>query len=98
MMPDRDELNTNNDMLVAFALGAVLGVGAALALKPEPSVSKRILKEIEPFRKRVKRDTRRMGRHIRHSAGAGRNASQEVGRAGRVIARELRKEFAGALA
>lgn len=47
----------------AFAIGAVLGIGATLLLAPENmSGAKKILYEIEPALKRARKDTRRTAR------------------------------------
>jgi hypothetical protein len=51
------------DYWAAFAIGAVLGVGATLLLKPEPHSAKRILYEIEPALQKARKRTRQAGRH-----------------------------------
>jgi hypothetical protein len=50
------------DYWAAFAIGAVLGVGATLLLKPEPSSAKKILYELETALKRARKRTGRAGR------------------------------------
>lgn len=53
------------DFLAAFAIGAIVGVGAALLLAPsEPAGARRILHEIEPALKRARRKSRRLKNEI----------------------------------
>lgn len=49
-----------NDMLAAFAIGALVGIGATLLLSPPPRGAKRILHEIEPALKRAGKGSRRV--------------------------------------
>ncbi len=88
-----DERDTT-DFLTAFAVGAVLGIGAALMLRPEKSTGKRILKEIAPYRKRMGRDTQSARKSFLRGGRSLRNAGDEMGGAGAAIARELRGELA----
>ena len=47
-------------MLAAFAIGALVGIGATLLLSPPAGGAKRILHEIEPALKRARKGTRRV--------------------------------------
>lgn len=53
------------DFLAAFAIGAIVGVGAALLLAPsEPTGARRILHQIEPALKRARRKSRRLKQEV----------------------------------
>lgn len=73
-----------NDYLAAFAIGAIVGIGATLLLAPsEPTGAKRLLYEIEPKLRRARRKARRLGRDFTKGARRG-------SRRGRGILREYR--------
>ena len=85
----------SSDFLTAFAIGAALGVGAALLLGPEkPNPRKQLQKRLEPHaRKLGKRAarTRRAARRIRRAAPL---ATEEAIHAGRELLAEFRGEVA----
>lgn len=87
----------SNDFLTAFAIGAALGVGAALLLKPEkPNPRKQLQKRLKPHvRKLGKRakHVRKTGRRVVRAAGAA-PAADEVILAGRELLAEFRGEVA----
>ena len=58
-----------SDFLTAFAVGTVLGIGATLLLRPEPrSPRERLMRELKPYRKKLRRSAARVGREIRLTA------------------------------
>jgi gas vesicle protein len=60
MMDDR------RDLIAAFAIGAVVGVGAALLLSPEqPTGARRLLRQIEPTLKQARKKSRRLKQRAR---------------------------------
>lgn len=62
----------NRDYLAAFAMGAIVGIGATLLLTPdEPSGAKRLLHEIEPALSRARKSTRRFGKQVKSRARRG---------------------------
>ena len=77
------------DFLAAFAIGAALGVGAALLLRPEPpSRTQRLLRDLDPYRKRLRKSVRRASRRL-----TGRtDLKGEVLSLGRDFLRDLRAE------
>jgi gas vesicle protein len=94
-MPQRDTI----DFLTAFAVGAVLGAGAALLLRPEPpSRTQRLLKELDPYRRKVRKTAARARKGFREGAAATLDLGSEVAAAGRDVLREFRKEVAEVLA
>lgn len=49
-----------NDYFTAFAIGAIVGIGATLLLAPKkPTGAKRLLYEVEPALERARMSTRR---------------------------------------
>ena len=87
------------DYLAAFAIGAIVGIGATLLLSPPTSVPKRIMYELEPALKRARKGSRRVRREaedVAHEIGrrSGRAfdaASSELKRAAGRRFRKARK-------
>ncbi|MGQ0813622.1 MAG: hypothetical protein ACT4O1_04075 [Gemmatimonadota bacterium] len=50
------------DYFTAFAIGAIVGVGATLLLTKRETGAQRILYELEPALKRARRQARKFGR------------------------------------
>lgn len=48
----------SRDYWTAFALGAIVGVGATLLLSPDESRARKLLHEIEPALRRARRNVR----------------------------------------
>ena len=71
----------NRDYWAAFAIGAVVGIGATLLLAPS-SGARDLLYEIEPALKRARKGTRRARKEAR---GAAKKFGRRGGRALRVI-------------
>jgi|SRR5690606_15816507 len=77
------------DFVAAFVVGAALGVGATLLLRPEPPTrARRLLRELDPYRKRLRKRVRRASRGLR---GRG-DLKDEVLAIGRDFLRDLRAE------
>lgn len=75
------------DYLAAFAIGAVLGIGATLLLAP-PDGAKRILYEIEPALDRARKGSRRMRKEAKQ---VGREFRKRGGRAMDEATHQLRR-------
>ena len=88
-----------NDFLAAFAIGAIVGVGATLLLSPASSGGKRIVREIEPALRRARKGSRRVRKEAndvarefgRRGGRAVRAASDEAWRAAQRRIRKARK-------
>ena len=82
-----------NDFLVAFAVGAVLGATATLLMRGRPTTAKeRLLRELKPYRRKLRRGARGIERGIRRGrAGAGDLADDAID-AGRELLSEFRDE------
>jgi gas vesicle protein len=84
-MPRQDSV----DFLSAFAVGAVLGIGATLLLQPKRTPQQRIAKQWKPYKKE-------MGKSYRHAAAAmkgGADATSEMTGELVDVGRELLAEF-----
>src|SRR3954449_12691304 len=79
------------DFLTAFAVGAVLGIGATLLLRGQPQTAKeRLLRELKPYyRKKI--GGGRMARGVRRGRAAGEIADDAID-TGRELLSEFRDE------
>ncbi|MBV9110390.1 MAG: hypothetical protein JO306_13340 [Gemmatimonadetes bacterium] len=81
------------EFLAAFAVGAVLGIGATLLLRPEPKTAKeRLMRELKPYRKRVRKSAGRMARELRKGRVATGEIADDAIDAGRELLGEFREE------
>ncbi len=88
-MPRQD----TTDFLTAFAIGTVLGIGATLLLRPEPRTAReRVLRELKPYRKKVRKSRARVRQGVRDGAGASGEMTGEVITIGRELLGEFRAE------
>jgi gas vesicle protein len=94
-MPRQD----TTDFLTAFAIGTVLGVGAALLLRrPKPTPRQRLARELKPHTKRLRRSYATARGAVREGASATGEMTGEVISAGRELLGEFRSEVARILA
>ena len=84
-----------NDFLAAFGIGAVLGVGAALLLRPErPDPRRRLLKKAKRHGRGARGNAARVRRMAKAGAGEGVGMTHEAIDAGRELLAEFRGEVA----
>jgi gas vesicle protein len=88
------ERQDNLDFLTAFAVGTVLGIGAALLLQPDRSPKARVLKQLKPYRKQMRKGYSQMKDGLRTGRGATAEMSGELVGAGRELLGEFRAEVA----
>lgn len=85
-----------NDFLTAFAIGAALGVGATLLLRPEkPNPRKQLQKRLKPHVRKLRRSaakTRKAGRAAPPRPAAAEGMEDDAIRAGRELLAEFRGE------
>lgn len=87
-----------NDFLTAFGIGAVLGVGAALLLRPEkPNPRKQLQKRLKPHVRKLGKSASRTRKAARVAAREAGTSADEVIHAGRELLAEFRREVAGIL-
>lgn len=87
------ERQDTNDFLTAFAVGAVLGVGATLLLRSRPKTAKeRLLRELRPVRRKMGRGAARMTRGLRRTGAATGEMAEDAIDAGRELLSEFRDE------
>ncbi len=83
------------EFLGALAVGAVIGAGAALLLRPEPKRgAARIRKDLAPYGERVRKNTLTARRNFAAGADAASAAAEALGQAGRTLIYDLREEVA----
>lgn len=92
-MPRQDTV----DFLTAFAVGTVLGIGATLLLQPERTRKQRVLKQIEPYRKQMRRSYQHLREGVRGGSAATSEMTGELIGAGRELLGEFRGEVADIL-
>jgi gas vesicle protein len=82
------------DFFTAFAVGAVLGIGATLLLQPKRTPKERIVKQWKPYRKQMGKSYRQAAEAMRTGADATSDMTGELVEAGRELLVEFRKEAA----
>lgn len=82
----------SNDFLAAFGIGAVLGIGAALLLRPARDPRRRLVKRARPHAKKLRRSARRTRKAVREAAGSGAGMTGDAIEAGRELLAEFRAE------
>jgi gas vesicle protein len=92
------EVTTRPDVaefIMAFTVGAAVGAAATLLLRPAPRRGMaRIRKDLEPYRKQVRQNTRVARENLAASADAASHAADAIGKAGRLLINDLREEVA----
>jgi gas vesicle protein len=89
--------NDTTDFLAAFAVGTVLGIGATLLLRPEPSPRERIVRQLKPYRRELKRGYRQVRGGLGRQAEATGDFTGELIDAGKELLGEFRKEVSDIL-
>jgi gas vesicle protein len=93
-MPRQDTV----DFLAAFAVGTVLGIGATLLLQPERSRKERVIRQLKPYRKQMRRSYGQAREAVRGGADATADITTEAIAAGRELLGEFRSEITKILA
>ena len=88
-MPRQDTV----DFLTAFAVGTVLGIGATLLLQPERSPKQRVVRQLKPYKKQMKRSYSQIRSGLRGSKAATGEITGEAITAGRELLGEFRSEI-----
>ena len=67
--------DTSTDYIAAFIVGTLLGAGAALLLAPDPPTRReKIMKEIEPYRKQLRKRSKSARKRVGRQASAATDA------------------------
>jgi gas vesicle protein len=83
------------EYVTAFVVGALLGAGAALLLAPDPPTRRdRIVKELKPYGKKIRKGAKRARKEAGHQAAAVGDWSEDLAKAGREVLKDLREEVA----
>jgi hypothetical protein len=95
-MTNRDTQNRETDsvdLFTAFAIGAMIGVGATLLLRPDPpTATEQVLKRFTPLARRARKAAHRARRDFGRSFDLSRTATRDVGRAGSEALDEFRSQ------
>lgn len=94
-------MNQDNttEYTTVFLVGALLGVGAALLFAPKPPTRReRIMKELKPYRKRLRKQTARARAEVGKRAGEAAEWGDELVDASRAVVADMRHEVAGMVA
>jgi gas vesicle protein len=88
------------EFLAAFAVGTVLGIGATLLLRPAPpkTAKDRLLRELKPYRRKMRRSAGQVARGLRRGQSATGEMADEAIDAGRELISEFRDEVRRILA
>lgn len=85
-MKERDD----SDFLTALAIGAVVGIGAALLFRASDDLDKdEIIKRLKPLRKKARRALRTASRSASHRMSDAADAGRALRKGGGRIAHEL---------
>jgi gas vesicle protein len=92
-MPRQDTV----DFLTAFAVGTVLGIGATLLLQPERTPKQRVLRQMKPYKKQMRRSYSQVRGGLRNGRAATGEMTTETITAGRELLGEFRTEVSDIL-
>jgi len=88
----------NRDYIAAIVIGTLLGVGAAMIFKKQPSARKMMARELKPYGKAMRKGAKRAGRSIERGAGDALEYGEELLEASREILDGFRDEVARVVA
>ena len=84
----------NRDYVAAIVIGTLLGVGAAMIFRKEPSVRQVVGRELKPYGKAMRKGARRAGRSLERGANDALEHGEELLEASREILDGFREEVA----
>lgn len=87
-MPRQDTM----DFVTAFAVGTVLGIGATLLLQPERTRRQRLVRQLKPYKKQLRRSYSSARGAVREGTHATGELTSELIGAGRELLSEFRDE------
>jgi gas vesicle protein len=91
---DRDD---TIEFLTAFAIGTAIGVGLTFLLKPKPTRRERLVRQLRPVGKRMRKGASQLRAGVREGAGATSDFTTEVISAGQELLEEFRGEVSSIL-
>jgi gas vesicle protein len=91
--------DSTTEYVTAFVVGALVGVGAALLLAPDPPTRReRVMKELKPYRKKMAKRTAKVRKQTGKQLDAASEWGDELVAASRVVLADLREEVADLVA
>jgi gas vesicle protein len=91
---DRDD---SVEFLTAFAIGTAIGVGLIFLLRPKPSPRERVVRQLKPYGKRIRKGATQVRSGVREGADATSDFTSEVISAGQELLDEFRGEVSSIL-
>jgi gas vesicle protein len=87
---DEMKQREDSDFMTALAIGAVVGIGAALLFRASDDLDReKIIKRLKPLKKRANRALESASRRVSHKMSDARDAGRIVGRSSRKIASDM---------
>jgi gas vesicle protein len=91
--------NESLDLLTAFTIGAMIGVGATLLLRSDPETpTERVLKRFRPIAKEAGKATRQARKRYGKSLRMGRAATEKLGQSTKDVIEDFRDQIEDILA
>jgi gas vesicle protein len=91
--------DSTTEYVTAFVVGALLGAGAALLLAPDPPTRReRLVKELKPYKKKLRKNATRLRKEAGSQASAVGDWSEDLVKASRAVLEDLREEVADLVA
>jgi len=85
--------NDSVDLLTAFAIGAMIGVGATLLLRSDPpTAGERFMEGVRPIARKARRAATRAGKRYSKGLGLTREATRDLGGASKEVLEDLQKQ------
>ncbi len=88
----------NRDYIAAIVIGTLLGVGAAMIFRKQPSVRQVVGRELKPYGKAMRKGARSAGRKLERGAGDALEYGEDLLEASREILDGFRDEVARVVA
>lgn len=87
--------DSTTEYVAAFAIGAIVGVAAALALAPDPPTRReRVMKELKPYHKKLRKRATKVRKQAGKQVSAAGEWRDELMAASRAVMADLREEVA----
>jgi gas vesicle protein len=83
------------EYVTAFVVGALVGIGAALLLAPDPPTRReKLMKELKPYRKKFDKKAAKVRKQVGRQVDAAGDWGEELRAAGQAVVADLREEVA----
>ena len=91
--------NDSVDIWTAFAIGAMIGIGATLLLRSDPPTrTERVMKQLRPLARKARRTAQRAGSRYGKSLALARHATEDLGEGGKEVIEDLQQQIEDVIA